>query len=53
MSALKAGDAFPDGVVFSHVPPTPETADVVACGLPTKYDASKSKLPPVAPGDTS
>lgn len=47
MSALSAGDLFPEGVVFSHVPPTPETAGVTACGLPTKYDASQREFPPL------
>ncbi|GAP90197.1 putative peroxisomal matrix protein [Rosellinia necatrix] len=40
MSALKAGDAFPSGVSFSYVKPTPETSDVLACGMPSKLDAS-------------
>ncbi len=40
MSALKAGDAFPEGVSFLYVKPTPETSDVLACGIPTKFDAS-------------
>ncbi|KAI5922313.1 peroxisomal matrix protein [Camillea tinctor] len=41
MPALKAGDAFPEGVSFLYVVPTPENSDVLACGIPTKYDASK------------
>lgn len=41
MPALKAGDAFPQGVTFSYIAPTPETSEVTACGIPTKYDASK------------
>jgi hypothetical protein len=41
MSALKVGDSFPEGVVFSYVPYTPETADITACGIPINYDASK------------
>ncbi|TRX89987.1 hypothetical protein FHL15_009088 [Xylaria flabelliformis] len=40
MSALKAGDAFPSDVSFLYVKPTPETSDVLACGIPTKFDAS-------------
>ncbi|KAH8159403.1 hypothetical protein CIB48_g8846 [Xylaria polymorpha] len=40
MSALKAGDAFPADVGFLYVKPTPETSDVLACGIPTKFDAS-------------
>lgn len=43
MSALKAGDAFPEDVSFLYVKPTPETSDVLACGLPTKLDASTGK----------
>jgi len=41
MSALKVGDSFPEGVVFSYVPYTPETGDITACGIPINYDASK------------
>lgn len=41
MPALKAGDSFPQGVAFSYIAPTPETSEVTACGIPTKYDASK------------
>jgi hypothetical protein len=41
MSAPKVGDSFPEGVVFSYVPYTPETADITACGIPINYDASK------------
>lgn len=41
MSALKAGDAFPQGVTFSYIAPSPETAEITACGMPVKYDASK------------
>ncbi|KAI1300417.1 putative peroxiredoxin-5 [Xylaria venustula] len=40
MSAPKVGDAFPEGVSFLTVKPTPETSDVLACGIPTKFDAS-------------
>ncbi|KAI1149957.1 putative peroxisomal membrane protein [Nemania diffusa] len=40
MSALKAGDDFPADVGFLYVKPTPETSDVLACGIPTKFDAS-------------
>ncbi|KAI3321527.1 Redoxin [Xylariaceae sp. AK1471] len=40
MSELKAGDSFPEGVSFLYVKPTPETSDVLACGIPTKFDAS-------------
>ncbi|KAI1334707.1 putative peroxisomal membrane protein [Xylariaceae sp. FL0016] len=41
MAPLKAGDAFPSDVKFSYVVPTPDTADVLACGMPVPYDASK------------
>jgi len=41
MSALKAGDAFPEGVTFMWVPYAPENKKIVACGIPRKYDASK------------
>ncbi|CAJ2504531.1 Uu.00g119250.m01.CDS01 [Anthostomella pinea] len=41
MPAFKAGDAFPADVSFGYIAPTPETSDVLACGMPSKYDASK------------
>lgn len=41
MSELKVGDSFPEGVVFTYVPPAPETKEVTQCGIPVKYDASK------------
>jgi len=41
MSGLKAGDNFPDGVVFTYVPYTFENADMTSCGTPARYDASK------------
>lgn len=44
MSALKAGDAFPDGVSFTYIPYTPEKKDLGSCGIPVKYDASAGKL---------
>ncbi|KAI1176489.1 putative peroxisomal membrane protein [Nemania sp. FL0916] len=40
MSALKAGDDFPADVNFLYVKPTPETSDVLACGIPSPYNAS-------------
>ncbi|KAK3394071.1 Redoxin [Podospora didyma] len=40
MPGLKAGDSFPEGVTFTYVAPTGQ-ADLTACGLPIKYDASK------------
>jgi len=46
MSAPKVGDSFPEGVVFSYVPYTPETSDITACGIPINYDASKGTLFP-------
>lgn len=45
MSALKVGDSFPEGVVFSYVPYTPETSDITACGISINYDASKGLSP--------
>lgn len=44
MSALKAGDAFPEGVSFTYVAPTGEL-DLTSCGLPIQYDASKGIYP--------
>ncbi|KAA6413895.1 MAG: allergen Asp F3 [Lasallia pustulata] len=41
MTELKAGDSFPDGVVFSYVPYTEEKGDITACGIPQNYNASK------------
>ncbi|KAK6206139.1 peroxiredoxin type-2 [Pestalotiopsis sp. IQ-011] len=35
------GKPFPDGISFTYVPPSPETAEVTACGMPIKFDASK------------
>ena len=40
VTTLKAGDAFPEDVVFMHVPVTPQTTDTVSCGFPKRYDAS-------------
>ncbi|KAL2023584.1 hypothetical protein VTK56DRAFT_2192 [Thermocarpiscus australiensis] len=40
MSALKAGDSFPEGVTFTYVPPTGDLT-LTACGIPIPYDASK------------
>lgn len=45
MSAPKVGDNFPSDVVFTWIPPTPETAGFSTCGIPTKYNASESKFP--------
>lgn len=44
MPELKAGDSFPEGVSFTYVPPSPEKADIIACGVGVKYDASKGEL---------
>ncbi|KAI1819946.1 Redoxin [Xylaria intraflava] len=41
MSALKAGDAFPEDVKFTYVKPAPETSDVLACGVPIAFKASE------------
>lgn len=41
MSALKAGDSFPEGVTFTYIPYSDEKKDLTACGIPVKYDASK------------
>ncbi|CAM1502010.1 Fc.00g039940.m01.CDS01 [Cosmosporella sp. VM-42] len=41
MTELKAGDAFPEDVAFTYIPPAPETSEFSQCGLPIKYDASK------------
>ncbi|KAK1763529.1 Redoxin [Phialemonium atrogriseum] len=41
MSALNAGDSFPEGVTFTYIPYTEEKKDLIACGIPIKYDASK------------
>jgi alkyl hydroperoxide reductase 1 len=41
MAGLKAGDDFPEGIIFTHIPYTPENAEVTACGNPARYDASK------------
>lgn len=49
MSALKAGDSFPEDVVFGWVPPTPENKDITACGVPTKFPASSRKNPRACP----
>ncbi|RFU32631.1 hypothetical protein B7463_g3708, partial [Scytalidium lignicola] len=38
---LKLGDALPSDVSFTYIPYVPESADITACGIPIKYDASK------------
>ncbi|KAK4244018.1 putative peroxiredoxin pmp20 [Corynascus novoguineensis] len=40
MGALRQGDAFPEGVAFTYVPPT-GSLDLTVCGRPIGYDASK------------
>ncbi|GAB1311675.1 hypothetical protein MFIFM68171_01885 [Madurella fahalii] len=40
MSALKAGDSFPENVSFLYIHPTGDL-DLKACGRPITYDASK------------
>lgn len=41
MSELKAGDKFPEGVSFGFIRPTPEKAEITACGMPEQFNASK------------
>jgi len=41
MPELKAGDSFPEGIVFSYVPYTAEKAGITSCGIPQNYNASK------------
>ncbi|MCJ1369166.1 hypothetical protein MMC20_000375 [Loxospora ochrophaea] len=41
MTTLTAGDSFPEGVVFSWVPYTPEKDSITSCGIPQNYNASK------------
>lgn len=43
MAELKAGSPFPEGVSFTYVPYVPSQADITACGVGIKYDASKGK----------
>ena len=54
MTALTPGSAFPADVTFTYIAPT-GTLDLKACGLPTKYDASKGTmdLPPLSPSHTN
>lgn len=42
MAPLKHGDAFPEGVTFTYIPPTGDL-DLKVCGQPIKYDASTGK----------
>ncbi|CAF9926943.1 MAG: hypothetical protein ALECFALPRED_003586 [Alectoria fallacina] len=41
MTALKAGDRFPEGVDFSWIPYTEEKKSITSCGIPQTYNASK------------
>jgi alkyl hydroperoxide reductase 1 len=41
MSVLEAGDSFPNNVTFAYIPFEEENKDITACGIPTKFDASK------------
>jgi hypothetical protein len=43
MTELKVGDPFPDGVEFSWAPYQADD-EVIACGMPQKFDASKGKF---------
>ncbi|KAI2008438.1 peroxiredoxin type-2 [Ophidiomyces ophidiicola] len=40
MAPLAAGDSFPAGVVFSHIPWSEEKGDIKSCGMPVSYEAS-------------
>ncbi|KAF7954444.1 hypothetical protein EAE96_005565 [Botrytis aclada] len=40
-ATLKLGDSLPEGVKFGWIAPTPENADIKACGMPIIYNASK------------
>ncbi|KAJ5249193.1 Peroxiredoxin Pen c 3 [Penicillium chermesinum] len=39
--SLKAGDSFPDNVVFSYIPWSEESSEITSCGIPVNYFASK------------
>lgn len=43
MASSLVGQAFPEDVTFQYVPYSPEKADLNACGIPVKFDASKGK----------
>ncbi|KAJ5143513.1 uncharacterized protein N7515_002300 [Penicillium bovifimosum] len=38
---FKAGDAFPDDVVFSYIPWSEDSSEITSCGIPINYYASK------------
>ncbi|KAI9863111.1 MAG: hypothetical protein M1813_003931 [Trichoglossum hirsutum] len=41
MSGLKAGDKFPEGVVFRYIPWSREKSSMTSCGLPQDYKATE------------
>ncbi|KAL8738084.1 MAG: hypothetical protein Q9181_001070 [Wetmoreana brouardii] len=41
MAELRTGDSFPSGVTFTYIPYTEEKGDILTCGVPITYDASK------------
>lgn len=43
--ASLVGQTFPENVTFQYVPYSPEKADLNACGIPIKFDASKGEVP--------
>lgn len=49
MPELKAGDAFPEGVTFSHIPYSPEIESFRVCGIPQNYNASAGMLASSSP----
>lgn len=42
-ATLKLGDSLPEDVKFGWIAPSPENADIKACGMPIIYNASKGK----------
>ncbi|KAG9236095.1 putative peroxiredoxin pmp20 [Amylocarpus encephaloides] len=38
---LAVGDAFPEEVSFGWIPYVPDNGEITACGIPTRYNASK------------
>lgn len=49
MSELKVGDAFPENVSFTYIPPAPEISEFSQCGIPIKYNASKGSSSSLLP----
>ncbi|KAK2613475.1 hypothetical protein N8I77_000388 [Diaporthe amygdali] len=41
MASSLVGQGFPEDVTFQYVPYSPEKADLNACGIPVKFDASR------------